>query len=151
MLSSPTAATGHLLVLTVRRSPYPIRLLEKLNSVCQSSNDFSANWNETEDAYLPNAVCTEEAAMKMFANLSRFIYHSEPPQPSAAPFDDGLTEIARLIAREDPIKADALPAATTIATERGPRAGVVMPPSMFAATDEVIEGVEPLPELAQQD
>ena len=33
--------------------------------------------------------------MKMFANLSRFIYHSEPPQPSAAPFDDGLTEIAR--------------------------------------------------------
>ena len=38
--------------------------------------------------------------MKMFANLSRFIYHSEPPQPSAAPFDDGLTEIARLIARE---------------------------------------------------
>jgi len=27
MLSSPTAATGHLLVLTVRRSPYPIRLL----------------------------------------------------------------------------------------------------------------------------
>jgi hypothetical protein len=85
--------------------------------------------------------------MKMFANLSRFIYHSEPPQPSAAPFDDGLTEIAR----EDPIKADALPAATTIATERGPRAGVVMPPSMFAATDEVIEGVEPLPELAQRD
>jgi len=63
--------------------------------------------------------------MKMFANLSRFIYHSEPPQPSAAPFDDGLTEIARLIAREDLIKADALPAATTIATERGPRAGVV--------------------------
>ena len=89
--------------------------------------------------------------MKMFANLSRFIYHSEPPQPSAAPFDDGLTEIARLIAREDPIKAAALPAATTIATERGPRAGVVMPPSMFAATDEVIEGVESLPELAQQD
>ena len=79
--------------------------------------------------------------MKMFANLSQFIYHSGPPQPSAAPFDDGLTEIARLIAREDLIKADALPAATTIATERGPRAGVVMPPSMFAATDEVIEEV----------
>jgi hypothetical protein len=63
-------------------------LLEKLNSVCQSSNDFSANWNETEDAYLPNAVCTEEAAMKMFANLSRFILHSEPPQPSDVPFDE---------------------------------------------------------------
>jgi len=57
----------------------------------------------------------------------------------------------RFIAREDLIKADALPAATTIATERGPRAGVEMPPSMFAATDEVIEGVEPLPELAQRD
>ena len=28
--------------------------------------------------------------MKMFANLSRFIYHSEPPQPSAALFDDGF-------------------------------------------------------------
>jgi hypothetical protein len=60
--------------------------------------------------YLPNAVCTEEAAMKMFANLSRFIYHSESRQPPAAPFDDGLTEIARLIAREDPVNADALPA-----------------------------------------
>lgn len=89
--------------------------------------------------------------MKMFANLSRFIYHSEPHQPPAAPFDDGLTEIARLIAREDPIKADTLRAATAIATDRGPRAGVVMPRSMFAATDEVIEGVEPLPELAQRD
>ncbi len=80
--------------------------------------------------------------MKMFANLSRFILHSEPPQPSDVPFDDGLTEIARLIAREDPIKADALPTATIIATERGPRAKVVMPPSMFAATDEVIEGID---------
>jgi hypothetical protein len=47
--------------------------------------------------------------MKMFANLGRFIYHSEPPQPPAAPFDDGLAEIARLIAREDPVKADRFP------------------------------------------
>jgi hypothetical protein len=48
--------------------------------------------------------------MKMFANLSRFIYQPGSPQPTAAPFDDGLAEIARLIAREDPIKADALSA-----------------------------------------
>ena len=26
--------------------------------------------------------------MKMFANLSRFILHSEPPQPSDVPFDE---------------------------------------------------------------
>jgi hypothetical protein len=89
--------------------------------------------------------------MKMFAKVSRLIHRPEPLQFTAAPFDDGLAEIARLIAREDPIKADALPTATIIATERGPRAKVVMPPSMFAATDEVIEGIEPLPELAQQD
>jgi len=42
--------------------------------------------------------------MKMFANLSRFIYQPGPPQPAAAPFDDGLAEIARLIAREDPTR-----------------------------------------------
>ena len=60
----------------------------------------------------PNAVCTEEAAMEIFANLIRFIYRSEPPQPSAAPFDDGLAEIVRLIAREDPVEADAFPAET---------------------------------------
>ncbi len=64
----------------------------------------------TRHPCLPNAVCTEEAAMKMFSTLSRFIYQPEPPQPTAAPFDDGLAEIARLIAREDPVKADALSA-----------------------------------------
>jgi hypothetical protein len=53
--------------------------------------------------------------MKMFANLSRFIYQPGPPRPTAAPFDDGLAEIARLIAREDPIKkADALSAPTIL-------------------------------------
>jgi hypothetical protein len=56
--------------------------------------------------------------VKMFANLSRFIYSSEPPQPPAAPFDDGLAEIARLIAREDPVKADALPTATAARLDR---------------------------------
>jgi hypothetical protein len=58
--------------------------------------------------------------MKIFANLIRFIYRSEPPQPTAAPFDDGLAEIARLIAREDPIKADALSAATAASSDLGP-------------------------------
>jgi hypothetical protein len=56
--------------------------------------------------------------MKIFANLIRFIYRSEPPQPTAAPFDDGLAEIARLIAREDSIK-DALSAATA-SSDLGP-------------------------------
>ena len=58
--------------------------------------------------------------MKIFANLIRFIYRSEPPQPTAAPFDDGLAEIARLIAREDPIKADALTTATAASSDLGP-------------------------------
>jgi hypothetical protein len=58
--------------------------------------------------------------MKMFANLSRFIYQPGPPQPAAAPFDDGLAEIARLIAREDPVKADALPAPTVASSDLGP-------------------------------
>lgn len=40
--------------------------------------------------------------MKIFANLIRFIYRSEPPQPTAVSFDDGLAQIVRLIAREDP-------------------------------------------------
>ena len=57
--------------------------------------------------------------MKIFANLIRFIYRSEPPQPTAAPFDDGLAEIARLIAREDPIKADGLSAATAASSASG--------------------------------
>jgi hypothetical protein len=74
----------------------------------------------TRHPCLPNAVCTEEAAMKMFSTLSRFIYQPEPPQPTAAPFDDGLAEIARLIAREDPVKADALSAPTVASSDLGP-------------------------------
>jgi len=58
--------------------------------------------------------------MKMFSTLSRFIYQPEPPQPTAAPFDDGLAEIARLIAREDPVKADALSAPTVASSDLGP-------------------------------
>jgi hypothetical protein len=58
--------------------------------------------------------------MKMFPNLSRFIYRPERPQPTAAPFDDGLAEIARLIAREDPLKFDALPTATAADLGLGP-------------------------------
>jgi hypothetical protein len=58
--------------------------------------------------------------MKIFANLIRFIYRSEPLQPTAAPFDDGLAEIARLIAREDPVEADAFSAATAASSDLGP-------------------------------
>ena len=48
--------------------------------------------------------------MKIFTALSRFVYRPQPPTPPAAPFDDGLTEIARLIAREESVnKADAAP------------------------------------------
>ena len=49
--------------------------------------------------------------MKILAALSRFVYRPEPlvyrpepPAPSAVPFDDGLIEIARLIAREEPAR-----------------------------------------------
>ena len=55
--------------------------------------------------------------MKMFAKVSRFIHRPEPLQFTAAPFDDGLAEIARLIAREDPIKADGLSAATAASSD----------------------------------
>ena len=58
--------------------------------------------------------------MKIFANLIRFIYRSEPLQPTAAPFDDGLAEIARLIAREDPVEADAFSAASAVSGDLGP-------------------------------
>jgi len=42
--------------------------------------------------------------VKIFAALSRFVNRPEPPAPSAVPFDDGLIEIARLIAREEPAR-----------------------------------------------
>jgi len=45
--------------------------------------------------------------VKILAALSRFVYRPEPPAPSAAPFDDGLIEIARLIAREEPARGGA--------------------------------------------
>jgi hypothetical protein len=45
--------------------------------------------------------------VKLFTALSRFVYRPEPPAPSAAPFDDGLVEIARLIAREEPVRESA--------------------------------------------
>jgi len=42
--------------------------------------------------------------VKILAALSRFVYRPEPPAASAAPFDDGPIEIARLIAREEPAR-----------------------------------------------
>lgn len=50
--------------------------------------------------------------MNLFANLIRSIYRTERGQRAAAPFDDGLAEIVRLIAREDPVETDAFPAET---------------------------------------
>jgi hypothetical protein len=42
--------------------------------------------------------------LKIVAAISRFIHPPEPPTPVApAPFDDGLVEIARLIAADDPV------------------------------------------------
>ncbi len=46
----------------------------------------------------------EISPVKIFAALSRFVHRPEPPAPSAAPFDDGLIEIARLIAREESVR-----------------------------------------------
>ena len=41
--------------------------------------------------------------MKLFTDLTRFLQRPQPPtRPLVAQFDDGLTEIARLIAREVP-------------------------------------------------
>jgi hypothetical protein len=42
--------------------------------------------------------------VKIFAALGRFVHRPEPPTPPAKPFDDGLVEIARLIAREVPAR-----------------------------------------------
>lgn len=40
--------------------------------------------------------------MKILAALSRVAAPPESPTPRAQPFDDGLVELARLIAREAP-------------------------------------------------
>lgn len=40
--------------------------------------------------------------MKILAALSRVASRPERPTPRARPFDDGLVELARLIAREVP-------------------------------------------------
>jgi hypothetical protein len=39
--------------------------------------------------------------VKIFAALGRLVHRPAPPTPPAKPFDDGLVEIARLIAREE--------------------------------------------------
>src|SRR5712671_114701 len=48
--------------------------------------------------------CGGISPVKIFAALSRFVNRPEPPAPSAVPFDDGLIEIARLIAREESVR-----------------------------------------------
>ena len=39
--------------------------------------------------------------MKLFAALARFLHRQPPTHPAPAQFDDGLTEIVRLIAAND--------------------------------------------------
>jgi hypothetical protein len=54
--------------------------------------------------------CRGVTHLKIFGALSRVASPPERPAPPAKPFDDGLTTLARLIAREDPVPdADALP------------------------------------------
>ena len=39
--------------------------------------------------------------MKLFTALARFLHRPPPPPPAPMQFDDGLAEIARLIAAND--------------------------------------------------
>jgi hypothetical protein len=51
--------------------------------------------------------------VKILEALGRLVNRSEPPSQPANPFDDGLTELARLIALEEPAggeNAEARPA-----------------------------------------
>jgi hypothetical protein len=50
----------------------------------------------------------------MLAVLSRFVQRPEPPTPPAAPFDDGLTEIARLLELEESARDDMKPTALRV-------------------------------------
>jgi hypothetical protein len=58
-------------------------------------------------ALYPAIVSGGISPVKIFTALSRFVYRPEPPTPSTAPFDDGLVEIARLIASEEPVRESA--------------------------------------------
>lgn len=60
--------------------------------------------------------------MKIFAALGRFVRRPEPPTPPAKPFDDGLVEIVRLIAREEPARdgAEAVARAPANSRDSGP-------------------------------
>ena len=59
--------------------------------------------------------------VKIFAALGRFVHRPEPPTPPAKPFDDGLVEIARLIAREEPARDGAEAGALANSQVGGPR------------------------------
>jgi hypothetical protein len=58
-------------------------------------------------ALYPAIVSGGNLASENIYRLSRFVYRPEPPTPSTAPFDDGLVEIARLIAGEEPVRESA--------------------------------------------
>ena len=51
-----------------------------------------------------------ETPVKLFTAWKGFLFWRQPPSPPPAHFDDGLTEIARLIEREAPVEDfDTLP------------------------------------------
>ena len=61
--------------------------------------------------------------MKIFTALRRFVHRSQPPTPVApAPFDDGLVQLAQLIAVDDP-------ATRPDAADASPHIGSAPPPS----------------------
>jgi hypothetical protein len=74
------------------------------HALTRSQPRFSSNWNDFRRARFILPSRGGISPVKILAALSRFVYRPEPPAPSAAPFDDGLVEIARLIAREEPVR-----------------------------------------------
>ena len=59
--------------------------------------------------------------MKIFAARGRLVHRPAPPTPPAKPFDDGLVEIARLIAREESARDGAEAGAPANSQGGGPR------------------------------
>jgi hypothetical protein len=91
----------------VARSYQPERsksIASKGHALTRSQPRFSSNWNDFRRARFILPSRGGISPVKILAALSRFVYRPEPPAPSAAPFDDGLVEIARLIAREEPVR-----------------------------------------------
>jgi hypothetical protein len=76
---------------------------------------FSLTCNEFNPARLVPNQQRRGTPVKILTALSRFVHRPQPPAPVApAPFDDGLVQLAQLIAVDDPATrpdpADAAPA-----------------------------------------